>query len=256
MQRIAVIQFPGSNCERETTAALDANGAESAVVQWNCTESEFAAFDAYVLPGGFSYQDRIRAGVIASKLSIMRFLQTANDDGKLILGICNGCQILAETGLIPDHAGKQQIEVALAPNHNKDTPIGFICDWTYVKVQNPKKCDFLQGISNNIVLPIPINHSEGRFIFKSEKESILSDITVLRYCTQEGDIADSFPVNPNASMWNVAGIGNKKGNVLALMPHPERATFIKQVPKWVRTSWKSDTTVGPWAPLFQQLCTN
>jgi len=263
VSRVAVIRFPGSNCERETLAALKANGLDTEMLQWNCSEDTFSQYDAYILPGGFAYQDRIRAGVIASKLPIMPLLQKANDAEKPILGICNGCQILAESGLIPDVAGKQEVEVALAPNQNKDTPIGFICDWTFVRIRNPNQNVFLKGFSNNPILPIPINHGEGRFIFKTNKETHFSDLAHLNYCSDKGDLSSSFPTNPNASTWNIAGIGNKRGNVLALMPHPERAAFLKQIPGWIQSPWTSQkqldgydgNTKGPWAPLFQALCT-
>ena len=238
MKKIAIIQFPGSNCERETKAAFELSPHQVDIVRWNISNEEFDSYDAYILPGGFSYQDRVRAGAISAKLPIIEQLKKADEAGKAILGICNGCQILAEAGLVP---GKENLELALGKNSLSDREIGFICDWVYVKVHNKDQNIFTKALSDSAVIPIPVNHGEGRFIFK---ESFNRDaVSHLKYCNQNGDIIDEFPVNPNGSQENIAGIGNIKGNVFAMMPHPERAAFEKQIPETVRRhSKKGDST--------------
>ncbi len=263
-RKIAVIQFPGSNCERETVNAIQQIGGHAEIIRWNTSYQEFNAFNAYVLPGGFSYQDRIRAGVIASKLPIMEFLLEASKAKKPILGICNGCQILAESGLVPNISGNHKIEMALDHNECNDEKIGFICDWQYVRLKNPKNCIFTREFDDNTVLPIPINHGEGKFIFKTKSLDVFSEHTLLQYVSPETDVNDTattvFPINPNASQWNIAGISNAQGNVFALMPHPERAYLLKQVPlsledHWAKQKQKAQSLqeLGPWAPLFSSV---
>ncbi len=262
-RKIAVIQFPGSNCERETVHAIQAIGGTAEIIRWNTSYPIFKSFDAYVLPGGFSYQDRIRAGVIASKLPIMEFLLEASKERKPILGICNGCQILAESGLVPNISGNNKIEMALDHNECNEEKIGFICDWQHVQIKNPKQCLFTQEFEENLVIPIPINHGEGKFIFKATDLEALSNHTLLQYVSNETNTETSntaFPVNPNASQWNIAGISNAQGNVFALMPHPERAYLLKQIPESLEGNWatkKRESTslkdLGPWAPLFSSV---
>ena len=112
---VAVVQFPGSNCESETCQALRAAGAEASIVRWNVARQEWARYDAFVLPGGFSYEDRVRAGAIAAKHAVLDEIASAADAGKPVLGVCNGAQILVEAGLVPGLV-PGQVEVALGPN--------------------------------------------------------------------------------------------------------------------------------------------
>ncbi len=250
MSKIAVIQFPGSNCIKETIAALHYVGAEADVIRWNCDSEIFHSYAAYILPGGFSYQDRVRAGAISAKLPIMSELIKANEDGKAILGICNGCQILAESGLVPDYTDEQALDMALAPNTAKGSMMGFVCDWVHVSVESPEKSLFTTCFSTDDIIPIPINHGEGRFVF-----SILpnGNHAKMRYITSKGDAAHTFPENPNGSTDAIAGLSNKKGNVFAMMPHPERAYLSQQVPRSLNTPWKENSVFGPWYPLFKSL---
>jgi phosphoribosylformylglycinamidine synthase len=264
---LAVIQFPGSNCEYETARAAEANNFSVEIIRWNQADLNYLkSFSAYILPGGFSYQDRIRSGVIASKLPVTQLIKEESEKGKLVLGICNGCQILAEAGLI---------DAALAPNTKDEDPIGFICDWVYVKVNNPQNCAFTKYFNETEIIPIPINHGEGRFILSAETEKNLASFSTFQYCTKDGDIIDKFPTNPNGSSHNLAGLCNAKGNVLAIMPHPERGTFIKQIPTWLQSSWVKEKELsyaqktnsggavsapelpnpilGPWAKLFKSM---
>lgn len=259
-KKCAVIQFPGSNCEYETIHSLKQANIDTDLIRWNCSEEDFFSYDAYVLPGGFSFQDRIRAGVVASKLPIMSFLRQAAQNNKAILGICNGCQILAETGLVPDTAQQGKLEMALAPNMKQDKPVGFICDWVYVKIKHPQHNIFTRAFSDQDIIPIQINHGEGNFKFL-EGISSLSEHTQIQYVSENGQLDNHFPVNPNGATHNIAGLSNKNGNVLAMMPHPERAALLTQVPSYLNHSWsekKRRSTLtrqqaGPWMPLFQSL---
>ncbi|MEK7299066.1 MAG: phosphoribosylformylglycinamidine synthase I [Candidatus Margulisiibacteriota bacterium] len=257
MTRIAVIQFPGSNCEYETVYAIRAAGMDADILRWNCEESTFHHYDGYVLPGGFSYQDRVRAGAIAAKLPIMAWLIKADQAQKPILGICNGCQILAESGIVPNVGGAYQIEMALAANTVSHRPFGFICDWVFVRAFHADRSRFTQWSDSAQKLPIPVNHGEGRFVFA---ESISGDIDTLaqwRYVTVNGKTDSHFPTNPNGATLNIAGIANRAGNALAIMPHPERAAFSRQLPSWVhrpdRDTLGTADMPGPWTAIFESL---
>ncbi len=261
-QRLVVIQFPGSNCEYETAAAASAFGFDVDIKRWTISEKEFMSYDAYILPGGFSFQDRVRAGVVSAKLEVVSFLEKASNDEKPILGICNGCQILAESGLVPDINDGREIEIALAPNTRDNKAQGFTCDWVHVKPVNPEKNIFLKHFEENDVIPIPINHGEGHFVLSNIAKQYIDQLASLRYCTPEGLIDSAYPTNPNGTDANVAGLSNKNGNVFAIMPHPERATFLKQVPFWIDSEWsarkrasfkKGEDGGGPWAKMFHSM---
>lgn len=228
--KIAVILFPGTNCENETARAVIAAGMKADIIRWNANVN-LESYDGFVLPGGWSYEDRIRAGVISAQDLIMLKIKDQAKEGKPVLGICNGCQVLAETGMIPGL--KDKIEMALAPNINPMVS-GFYCTWTNLKATTKKKTAFNLNFDENDVLPIPIAHGEGRFT-TIEKDLLknlqANDQIMFRYCDKEGNVEDKFPINPNGSMLNIAGIANKKGNVLAMMPHPERASWQHQVPE-------------------------
>jgi phosphoribosylformylglycinamidine synthase subunit PurQ / glutaminase len=258
-QRLLVIQFPGSNCEYETATAAAAAGFDVDIKKWTISEAEFMTYDGYILPGGFSFQDRVRAGVVSAKLDVVSFLEKVSNDEKPILGICNGCQILAETGLVPNIKDSREIEIALAPNTRDSRAQGFTCDWVYVKPVNPEKNIFLQRYEESDVIPIPINHGEGHFVLSDIAKQYVNQLSSLRFCTSEGIVDSSYPTNPNGTDANVAGLSNKNGNVFAIMPHPERAAFLKQVPLWINNEWstlkrnnflKGEDGEGPWAKMF------
>jgi len=258
----AVIQFPGSNCEYETLEALSLVGIKADILRWNCTEKEFFDYSAFIIPGGFSFQDRVRAGVVASKLPIMSYLSKSAEEGVPILGICNGCQILAETGLVTNIKDEKKMEIALAPNMKEGQLHGFVCDWVYVKIKNPEKNIFTKVFNPEEVIPIPINHGEGNFKCMASVKSKIEEVTHIQYCNENGDVLSDYPVNPNGSFNNLAGVSNPKGNVLAMMPHPERASFLRQVPYYINHNWSQKKRKklndnyqekGPWASFFQSL---
>jgi len=221
---IAVIWFPGTNCEEETKRAVEAAGMTATIVRWN-DHAELSTYDGYVIPGGWSYEDRIRAGAIAAHDTIMKIIRKEAAAGKPVLGICNGCQVLAEAGMVPDY-GIEPVEIALAPNENPFVS-GYYCTHAYVKVK--KKTAFTMLYEQNYVFKIPVAHGEGRFTTANEKVKLrLRENCVLAYCTKEGDEKGEFPTNPNGALFNMAGISNNGGNVVALMPHPERCAWEHQ----------------------------
>jgi phosphoribosylformylglycinamidine synthase subunit PurQ / glutaminase len=257
MTDVAIIQFPGSNCEYETLDAVQATGLSAEIISWNISEEDLSSFKAYILPGGFSFQDRVRAGVVSSRLPLMTYLGKAALAGKPILGICNGCQILAESGILPTQ-DDQEISMALAPNIVNNEHRGFVCDWVYVKIKSPENNIFTREFSENDVLPIQINHGEGNFKFKDKAFIDRSSFTKLVYCSEAGDIEYSYPVNPNGADLNIAGISNDIGNVLAIMPHPERGVSWYQIPRYLNheTSLNRRKNLlfeGPWKPFFVSL---
>ncbi len=188
---IAVIQYPGSNCEHETARAVVAAGAKAEVFRWNKDASELVRFDGYILPGGFSYQDRVRAGAIAAKKSIMKTIMEEAAKGKSVLGICNGAQVLVETGLIPG-LERGELEMALAPNIMEERS-GFYCDWTYLKLAcPPERCVFTSLLSAGQVLPVPVAHAEGRFV--TTRKKLIDRLwdkeqVVFQYCDGDGCVA-------------------------------------------------------------------
>ncbi len=228
-KKIAVILFPGTNCENETVRAVQSVGMQADIIRWNDAKN-LAAYDGYILPGGWSYEDRIRAGVISAQDPIMKVIRKEAEKGKVVLGICNGCQILIESGIIPGL--KDRVEMALAPNINPFVS-GFYCTWVKIKNSSKKKTAFNSTIQGEEVIPIPIAHAEGRFITKDKNliaELIKNNQLLFQYCDEFGNVIGKFPINPNGSVNNIAGITNKQGNVLAMMPHPERACWQHQVP--------------------------
>lgn len=227
---IAVVYFPGNNCEEEALKAILATGMDGKIVRWN-ERRGIEKFDGYLIPGGWGYEDRIRAGVIMAKDPIFDSIKKEAENGKPVLGVCNGAQALVECGMIPGL--KNKVEMALAPNINPFVS-GYYCTWVNIKSAAEKnRCVFTKFTEKNEVIPIPIAHGEGRFITRDAE--LIDKLTknnqiVFQYSTKDGKIENSFPTNPNGAMHNIAAICNKKGNVMAIMPHPERASFIRQLP--------------------------
>ncbi len=258
MTDIAVLQFPGSNCEYETVAALTSVGIKIDLVPWNAPADNLDRYKGYVLPGGFSFQDRIRAGVVSAKLPIMQAIKNYAKEGKPVLGICNGCQMLAELGILPDFQEHIPLEMSLAPNMKDGSFHGFVCDWVYVKVKNPKNSVFTRLFTDEDVIPIPINHGEGNFKFYDDDQIKEGTQTRLVYCDENGCVDEAYPINPNGASLNTAGLCNRAGNVMAIMPHPERAFSWFHVPSYLHHDHAKNRrdgvlTEGPWRPLFVSL---
>jgi phosphoribosylformylglycinamidine synthase subunit PurQ / glutaminase len=240
MAEVIVIQFPGVNCEYETARVLEAVGLSARVTRWNAAKS-LASASAIVIPGGFSYQDRIRAGVVAAKDRITDAILEAAGRGVPVMGICNGAQILVEAGVVTGfETGK--IDLALAPNRMPDRS-GYFCSWIRLK-KGPAPCLFTEFMADLAddggTLPIPMAHGEGRFVTASSatnRRLAEGDGIALVYALEDGSTATMFPNNPNDSIFAIAGVTNPAGNVLALMPHPERASWMHQVPVGVGGVW-------------------
>lgn len=239
MARVAVLQIPGVNCEYETARALEAVGLEARIVRFNEPASVLSEFDAFVIPGGFSFQDRIRAGAVGAKLPAVERIAVEAERGKPVLGICNGAQVLVEAGLVPGiHRGR--VELAVAPNQAPRRP-GYLCRWIRVKVhEGPGRAIWASGVRSDQIIPLPIAHGEGRFVTADPEvlARIQSEgLALVRHVDAQGHPAASYPDDPNGAILASAGITNVKGNVLAIMPHPERASWLKQVPQAWPGEW-------------------
>ena len=271
--KIAVLQFPGTNCEFETLVAVKAVGMDGEIFRWNRSAGELSGFDGFVIPGGFSYQDRLRAGVIASKEPVMSALKEEAAQGKPILGICNGFQILVETGLLPgsgkcgdrgsdrgSEKGTGKVDMALAQNvmvsSGKIVRRGYYCDWINLRHESSsKRCSGSFSIERGALLKIPIAHGEGNLVTAipglikklNEEEQV-----VFRYCDRNGRVINEFPVNVNGSTESIAAICNEQGNVLGMMPHPERAFFAWQLPAFDPRKQRPDEP-GPGRKVFQSM---
>jgi len=226
--RIAVVQFPGSNCERETMLAVKRAGMEPVEFLWNESREKLYAMDGYIIVGGFSYEDRSRAGIIAALDPVMLELKAQSEKGKPILGICNGAQILVETGLVPG-LENNKLGMALTENkriaHGKILGTGYYNAWVNMRLTDEyQRNAFTRYLTAQDILHVPVAHGEGRFVMTTAmwQEIEQQGLHVFRYCDAEGKIIDHFPVNPNGSLGNTAAIANKAGNVMAMMPHPER----------------------------------
>jgi phosphoribosylformylglycinamidine synthase I len=206
--KMGVVVFPGSNCDHDAYHVLDAVIRRPVEFIWH-EAATVKGFDAIILPGGFSYGDYLRTGAIAKFSPIMKAVRGFAEDGGLVLGICNGFQILCESGLLPG---------ALMRNCGLE----FICKHVYLRTEN-NATPFTFRLTPGQVLEIPIAHMEGNYF---AEESVLNELemnhqVVFRYSTSDGAMSDT--ANPNGSARSIAGICNREGNVMGMMPHPERA---------------------------------
>lgn len=224
--RAAVLTMEGTNNEEEAYLSLKYAGALSEIVHIKKFENKIKKiqdYDIVFFPGGFSAGDYVRAGAIMAsrlKVSIMNDLEEFIDEGKLIMGSCNGFQVIIELGLLPNIGGSFRREAALAPNLSNR----FEARTVYIKVKN-NKSPFLRKFKEGDILKLPIAHAEGRFIVENDRileEIKKEDMIGLSYVNPEG-IESGYPWNPNGSVLNIAGIHSKAGNIFGLMPHPERA---------------------------------
>ena len=226
---VGIVQFPGTNCELETHQALKRAGLKSDDFFWNNNIKDLEKFDALVIPGGFSYEDRGRSGLIAAKLPVMQEIRKFADQGMPILGICNGAQILVESGLVP---GFKDYKLACALTENERRlengellGQGYINDWCYISPDRNLNSGAFGDIDKSINnLKIPFAHAEGKFIIPDDVYKLMLDhkVPMWKYCDSQGKSDSHYPINPNGSCHNLAAIGNFSGNVLAIMPHPER----------------------------------
>lgn len=206
--KAAVIVFPGSNCDRDVQVALRQSlGADPHMV-WHAETELPAGTDLIVIPGGFSYGDYLRCGAISAQAPIMRAVKKRAEDGALCLGICNGFQVLTESGLLPG---------VLMRNAN----LKFVCRDVHLRVEATGTA-FTQGYTQGQVIRVPIAHHDGNYVCDAETLHRIEGEgqVVFRYVDEDGVETDA--ANPNGSMKNIAGVTNAGRNVLGLMPHPER----------------------------------
>ncbi len=207
--KFAVVQFPGSNCDQDCIAAINGIEGLHAEYVWH-KKTSLDGFDAIVLPGGFSYGDYLRCGAIARFSPIMPAVLKEARAGKLIIGTCNGFQILCEAGLLPG---------ALVRNRS----LHFVCEMVNLRVEVSDTA-FTRGMPVGSVLRIPVAHGEGCFFADTTtlRELNTHRQIILRYADAQGRVVPE--ANPNGSVENIAGICNRAGNVFGLMPHPDRAS--------------------------------
>jgi phosphoribosylformylglycinamidine synthase I len=197
------VQFPGTNCERETARAVESITGARADILWHAEPFPVKHYQAAILPGGFAHGDHLRAGAIARFSTIMPGIAEFAAQGGLVLGICNGFQILLEAGLLPG---------AMLQNAS----LQFRSEWVHCRVERTDS-PFLNACTPGQVLRLPIAHGEGNYVCADTAPNVL-----LHYCDAHGDVTEA--ANPNGSQDGIAGIANTSGNVFALMPHPERAS--------------------------------
>ena len=199
--KVAVVQFPGSNCDKDTLRVLSSIPRLNAALIWH-NEFRDESFDAAILPGGFSFGDHLRAGAIAAHSSAMQTIRKMANDGKPILGICNCFQILIEAGLLPG---------ALLRNAS----LKFVCKWANLQVETTETA-FTCNFEKNAKIRMPIAHNEGRYF--ADDDSLLAlrkdKQIVLRYIDE----------NPTGTIDNIVAVSNAQANVVGMMPHPERAS--------------------------------
>ncbi|HRF61026.1 MAG TPA: phosphoribosylformylglycinamidine synthase subunit PurQ [Fimbriimonadaceae bacterium] len=205
--RVAVLRFPGSNCDQDALYALRDDVQVEAEYVWH-EETSLRGFDAVFIPGGFSYGDYLRCGAMASRSRIMEAVVREAHGGMPVIGACNGFQILCEVGLLPG---------ALLRNASER----FVCRDVFLRVENRASL-WTQGVEK--ILRIPIAHGEGRYVCDEQTLARLESENriAFRYVTENGEL--DAVANPNGSVASIAGLVNEGGNVLGLMPHPERAT--------------------------------
>jgi phosphoribosylformylglycinamidine synthase len=204
----AVIVFPGSNCDRDVARALEQASGKAPLMVWH-KDADFPKVDLIVLPGGFSYGDYLRCGAMAAHSPAMRETVKRAETGVPVLGICNGFQILTETGLLPGTL-------------MRNASLKFICKDVHVR---PERTDtaFARLYDSEQAIRIPIAHKDGNYFADAETLDRLESegLIAFRYCDEEGSVSDE--ANPNGSRHNIAGLYDKTGRILGMMPHPERA---------------------------------
>lgn len=212
--KIAVIQFPGANCDLDTIHVLKDVMHIDVDLIWHNYFKE-SKYDGVILPGGFSFGDYLRSGIIAAHSPAIDEAKIMVKDGRPVIGICNGCQILAEAQFLPG-----------AFLHNES--LKFICKWINLKVENNNTA-FSNKMNTGDVLALPIAHAEGRYFNDNVEELEENNQIVFRYSTEKGELTKDS--NPNGSLANIAGICNLEQNCIGLMPHPERASEAIITPK-------------------------
>jgi len=229
--RTLILRAPGTNCDVESAFAFEKVEAHVDLV--HVTElihrqRPLSGYQIMVIPGGFTYGDDISAGRILAnelRLKLNDEIQRFVDDGRLVLGICNGFQVLVKAGLLPRRTRENSQMLTIAGNDSGK----FECRWVYLHANETSPCVFTRGID---MMYLPVAHAEGKVVISA---GALKDVSVaLHYADETGDIRAGYPHNPNGSMNNIAGVCDATGRVFALMPHPERFIRWTQHPRWTR----------------------
>jgi len=229
--KVLMLRAPGTNCDLETQVAFEMAGAEvdsALVTELFRGEKRLADYQILVSPGGFTYGDDISAGkILANEIrlrlgeDIRKFVET----GKLVMGVCNGFQVLVKTGILPGIEGKTAQPITLTSNDSGK----FECRWVYLKINEKSPCVFTRGMKS---MYIPVAHGEGKLVAEPGVVEQLN--VVVQYADEKGDTTAGYPYNPNGSLKNIAGICDASGRIFALMPHPERFIRWTQHPRWTR----------------------
>jgi len=229
--RTLIIRASGTNCDGETVFAFEQVGAEVSLVHVNQLvnhEKRLSDYQILVIPGGFTYGDDISGGkILANELKlklgedILRFIE----DGRLILGICNGFQVMLKADILPEPSRDDSPRITLSANDSGK----FECRWVHMHVNQEIPCVFTRGIES---MYLPIAHGEGKIVVDPAELSRLN--IALYYADEHGDTQAGYPHNPNGSVGNIAGICDASGRIFALMPHPERHFRGTQHPQWTR----------------------
>ncbi len=205
--RFGIIVFPGTWSDVDCFTVVDEVLKQPVEYVWH-KETDLSGFDCLILPGGFSYGDYLRSGAIARFSPVMKSLEKFAKSGGLVFGICNGFQILCESGLLPGVLRKN--------NH-----LEFRCQWTHLRVENCST-PFSHNAEKGQIIKVPISHGEGNYFADTETLQLIekNEQVLFRYCGPDGNMTSD--TNPNGSLNNIAGVMNSEGNVMGMMPHPER----------------------------------
>jgi phosphoribosylformylglycinamidine synthase I len=226
-----ILRAPGTNCDVESAFAFERAGAQVDLIHVDeliRRQKLLSNYQIMVIPGGFTYGDDISAGKILAnelRLKLGDEIQKFVDDGRLILGICNGFQVLVKAGILPKSGGESSQSLTIAGNDSGR----FECRWVYLRASETSPCIFTRGID---LMYLPVAHGEGKVVIESGVPEELN--VALYYADETGAIQAGYPHNPNGSVNNIAGICDATGRIFALMPHPERFILWTQHPRWTR----------------------
>lgn len=261
MPRILVLRAAGINCDEETAAACELAGGSAERIHVNrIAENPERLLDyaALIVPGGFSYGDHLGAGKLLAVDLIHRIgavLERFVEDGRPVLGICNGFQVLVKSGLLPGGRGAAEDKNNPAVRHQEVTLTDNVqghyeCRWVRMLPNPASPCIFTKGIEHPFTLPI--GHGEGRFVADDTMLDAIDGTAqiVLRYGTADDEVATAYPDNPNGSARSIAGLCNPRGTVFGLMPHPDRAYLPQLHPDWLRDRTR---TTGDGLPIFRNM---
>ncbi|MBN1691970.1 MAG: phosphoribosylformylglycinamidine synthase I [Dehalococcoidales bacterium] len=235
--KVLMLRAPGTNRDVDTQIAFEAVGAEVAsalVPELLRKEKRLADYHILIIPGGFTYGDDISAGRIMAneiRLRLGEDIKRFVADGRLVMGICNGFQVLVKTGILPGIAGQSAQPVTLTNNDSGR----FECRWVYLKANESSPCVFTKGIN---CIYVPIAHGEGKLVAESGMAEKLN--IALQYVDEKGKTGAGYPYNPNGSVNDIAGICDASGRIFGMMPHPEDFIRWTQHPRWTRERPRED----------------